>query len=407
MNRQSSSTYAEMPRIPQLDGLRGIAILLVLFHHCTVVQPGQGGMEAVLSRLANIGPHGVDLFFVLSGFLITGILLDTKSLAGYFRKFYTRRALRIFPLYYLIVLVCVVVLPFVVLKVPAAAHKVARLVSAPSDWPWYVLYLSNFLIAKQQNWVHPVLGVTWSLAIEEQFYLVWAPIVFLLDRSKVKTLGLTLLGITFCARWLMLLKGYSWIQLYVLPWCRMDGLALGALIAVSLRDGSHYIRRFATAAKWIAIVGTLFFVCLYTFHLASYDDALVAATGYGEIALVCAAWLVVALNALPGSTTQRVLSSGFLRTFGKYSYAIYLLHLPIRAALRDTVFASSRVQVVLGHGILWQLVFYIFSILAALIGALLTWNLIERPCLSLKNRLAEYNTSRDASFQLLGHSSNG
>ncbi len=383
---------AELGRVPALDGLRGIAILLVMFHHCTIL-PAQGGwIVEGLRNLSNIGPHGVDLFFVLSGFLITGILLDTKSLPGYFRKFYIRRALRIFPLYYAIVLFCLLALPSVIAKVPSAAPKLGRLAAAPSDWPWFVFYLSNFLISGRQSWAHPVLGVTWSLAIEEQFYLVWAVIVFCFSRQMIKRLAIAFLTTSLCLRSLLFIGGFPWIQLYVLPWCRMDGLALGALIAVSLRDGTDYPRRFGRSSKPVAAAITGAFICIYACGLSTYFGGSVITIGYTFVSFACAAWLCWVLNSQADSgRTQDVLESRVLLTFGKYSYAIYLLHLPIRAALRDMLFRSPRVTAALGDGLLWQFVFYLVSGAAALCAALISWNLLERPCLQLKDRIARYD----------------
>ena len=148
-------------RLPQLDGIRGIAILLVIFHNETVKYP-----FLYLDRIFANGWMGVDLFFVLSGLLITGILLDTRQSAGYFKNFYARRCLRTWPLYYASLLLMFGIIP---LLLPAQGKIVFE---RSSPWWAFPLYLQNFLIPAPEK-ATGLLGVTWSLAIEEQFYLVW------------------------------------------------------------------------------------------------------------------------------------------------------------------------------------------------------------------------------------------
>src|SRR5207248_1231599 len=146
-------------KIPQLDGIRGVAILVVILHN-----------SGRFPRLFANGWMGVDLFFVLSGFLITGILLDTKESESYFKNFYARRCLRIWPLYYSLLLFMFVLVP---LLRPSEAHIIFE---KSSPWWAYPLFLQNFLIPISTNAAGP-LAITWSLAIEEQFYLVWAVVV--------------------------------------------------------------------------------------------------------------------------------------------------------------------------------------------------------------------------------------
>src|SRR3984885_11738011 len=147
-------------RIPQLDAVRGLAVLSVLLHN-TDVDPA-----FPLGFIAANGWMGVDLFFVLSGFLITGILVDTKNSDGYFRNFYVRRCLRIWPLYYSLLFFMFVIVRFL------SQSEFQAVVQTSSPWWAFPLFLQNFLLPISTNAAGP-LGVTWSLAIEEQFYLVW------------------------------------------------------------------------------------------------------------------------------------------------------------------------------------------------------------------------------------------
>ena len=144
-------------RIPQLDAVRGLAILLVMVHNISLKYPAFHSQQWFSN-----GWMGVDLFFVLSGFLITGILLDTKRSDGYFKNFYVRRCLRIWPLYYSLIFFMFVVVRFVN---PSEYHSV---VQTASPWWAYPLLLQNFLIPISTNAAGP-LGVTWSLAVRNSF----------------------------------------------------------------------------------------------------------------------------------------------------------------------------------------------------------------------------------------------
>jgi len=167
-------------RLPVLDGVRGLAILMVMLHHFT---PDHGA--GILSVL-HLGWVGVDLFFVLSGFLITGILFDAKGSANYFQNFYARRGLRIFPLYYGILLLILFALPLLqwldVIHVPGLDQV--------RVWqPWLWLHSSNLLLAWKGQWMldSGVIRMNhfWSLAVEEHFYLVWPVVVALFDRKSL------------------------------------------------------------------------------------------------------------------------------------------------------------------------------------------------------------------------------
>src|SRR5580693_4799132 len=154
-----------MKKIPQLDAVRGLAVLLVLVHN-TNKYP-----SLHLHLISDNGWMGVDLFFVLSGFLITGILLDSKDSVGYFKNFYARRCLRIWPLYYSALLFMFVVVP---LLRPSEAHTSFEARSSP--WWSYPIFLQNFLTPIPTA-ATGLLGVTWSLAVEEQFYVFWPLVV--------------------------------------------------------------------------------------------------------------------------------------------------------------------------------------------------------------------------------------
>jgi peptidoglycan/LPS O-acetylase OafA/YrhL len=157
---------AWLSHIPALDGLRGLAILMVMCAHFTLLNC-DGFVASTALRFAACGAFGVDLFFVLSGFLITGILLDTKQTPHALRNFYMRRTLRIFPLNYAVLLASCLLALAVPRSVIPSDH-VWQFQSVLQDWPWYATYTSNVLIGLSNGFRHSFLGVTWSLSIEEQ-----------------------------------------------------------------------------------------------------------------------------------------------------------------------------------------------------------------------------------------------
>src|SRR3954466_6828035 len=172
--------------IATLDGLRGVAILLVMLcHFLGLLHTGNHRLDSLLHLGFGHGWVGVNLFFVLSGFLITGILLDAKSSPRYFRNFYARRTLRIFPLYYGVLFVCFAILPLF----PGSNSADFLALRSRQGWLW--TYCTNIKIVLDGDWKFATplldLGHFWSLAVEEHFYLVWPLLVFLLPtRALVK-----------------------------------------------------------------------------------------------------------------------------------------------------------------------------------------------------------------------------
>ena len=158
--------------VPALDGVRGLAILMVIVFHVTKTLPSMHvEIPHAAFRLLCLGQTGVDLFFVLSGFLITGILLDTKNMSGRFVKFYGRRILRIFPLYYVVLLAGVLI-------TIETTGQISRQHGIP--WIWLFSYLGN--VPPTRGVDDPCFGHFWSLAVEEQFYLIWPAVVYLLPQ---------------------------------------------------------------------------------------------------------------------------------------------------------------------------------------------------------------------------------
>jgi peptidoglycan/LPS O-acetylase OafA/YrhL len=378
--------------VPVLDGIRGLAILLVLVTHLTAFG-GTHAFDVWFNYLAWYGWIGVDLFFVLSGYLITGILLDSRTSSHYFKNFYARRVLRIFPLYYAVVTLSLVVLPGVL---PAAqAERFGRIAG---DEPYYWLYLQNFAIARAGQTRHGVLDVTWSLAIEEQFYLVWPAVVYVCSPRALKRLCAALFAVAFVARWIAYRELHlAPFSVYVLTPCRLDALATGALLAVRAREPGGLAALVPSARRLGLAAGAAALALVVIERLAGvvtvYDPGwgpVSILVGFPLVALAFGSLLVLVVEAPAASRLHRAFASRPMRFFGAYSYGIYLVHLPVRALVADKVYGPAfraprhAFLNVGGTEILGQLLFYPLALAAILPVAWLSYHLYEKQFLKLK-----------------------
>lgn len=362
--------------IPALDGLRGIAIIFVLLHHLTTYRPTRG-IDGWIASVPLVGWWGVDLFFVLSGFLITGILIDARGGKRYFTSFYARRTLRIFPLYYLVLFLALVVLPNF-----AALHKV---LVGPYPLPPllpYWLYLTNFSVA-DRGLVHGLLDVSWSLAVEEQFYLVWAVVIWLCPPRLVGLLCGAIIVAEPLARWFALSRGVEPLTVYVLTWFRLDCLATGALLAWLLRRGMlPSLDRWAPLAALVGVSG--FIAITIESGNSWWWNPLMQKVGFSLIALTAGAMLVSAVNRPAGHLWPRMLSATWLRAFGKYSYCLYLTHLAVMRFVRGYVFDPDKFEMFENAPWTGQALFYAAAIAPAFALAWVSWRAFEAPILALK-----------------------
>jgi peptidoglycan/LPS O-acetylase OafA/YrhL len=357
-----------------LDGLRGLAILLVVYHNCGYEQTQAfSPLLKVIYFSHAIGWVGVSLFFALSGFLITNILVESRG-PGALRTFWIRRALRIFPLYYSFLFVLTIALPLVVSMPDPLSHVEYR--------GWYWAYLCNWRV----HGVIPGLQHSWSLAVEEQFYLLWP--LFVLnasDRTVLRTC-VALAALALAAR-----VGLRAIHappgaVYMFTFARMDGLTLGAAAALLLR---HARTAGSTLRKVrpVLVGSVLVLMAMWPLtHGFNSEHLWVQTLGYGVLSILFAA-LVLDCVQDSGTRLARALSARWLRWLGKYSYAIYLFHLPIARVLGPSFHAAINAPPTLsaaGSLLEFELVVMGLSVGAA-IGS---WNLLERPFLELKERLA-------------------
>jgi peptidoglycan/LPS O-acetylase OafA/YrhL len=362
--------------VPALDGLRGIAIVLVLVHHLTLYRPEQG-IDSWIAAVPLFGWTGVNLFFVLSGYLITGILLDSRDSKHYYKSFFARRALRIFPLYYLVLFVALVLLPLL----PELHRVIVGPYAIPPKLPYW-LYLTNFSIA-DRGMTHGWLDIAWSLAIEEQFYIVWAVVVFLCPPRWLGLLCASILLIEPFGRTYAISRGVEAEDIYVLTFFRLDALSMGALLAWAQRHGRLPVSPKAMVMTALAGMAGIVAICVDAGDSWWWNPRM-QQVGFTLIALTGAAMLIAAVTRPESSLWPRMLSAGWLRSFGKYSYCLYLIHLPVMRLVREYVFEPREYNYLFPTPWVTQLIFYVLAIAPAYLLARVSWAAFEGPILSLK-----------------------
>lgn len=318
---------SEAPRhVPALDGVRALAILLVIPHNIDLLRPPVPLVAYPAALVMHSGWIGVQLFFVLSGFLITGNLLDTRGSPNYFSVFFGRRALRILPLYYAVLVSTFWLLP-ALLGTPgqlrdSATHQV---------WLW------TFLV----NWTQPFVGSVagfghfWSLAVEEQFYLLWPLVVLRTPPATLLKVCLWVIGGALAIRIVLLSLRLPPDAIYMFTVCRMDALAFGAAAAALIRIPNMLERARRATTTIVAVAVGLFLVTLLgTSEFAMHD---VRTLSLGYTTLSCAFALLILLTVLPTTGIvalgMRILAWNPLRRIGRYSYGMYVFHLPLHVFL--------------------------------------------------------------------------
>jgi peptidoglycan/LPS O-acetylase OafA/YrhL len=361
--------------------VRGLAILTVAIFHFSILAgtPHTHPLDNVVSKVIGSGWMGVDLFFVLSGFLITGILYDTKYGQGYFTKFYARRALRIFPVYYGFLLVMLLLITAFSLAGPAIP-------SFTDDFGWYAMFLGNVHLA-YDNAVTldlPVTAVLWSVAVEEQFYLVWPLIVLALHRRLLIPACLVIIGAALITRAYMASNETSpWFAYTLLP-ARMDSLAVGALIAIAARQswGLGPLVRLAPVVGVVAL-GIVIGLGVDISQMDPFAPR-VQAYGYTAIAFMFGAFIVLAVSMPSASPVHWFFASSGMRTIGRYSYAMYVIHYAVGYLIASHVTIAGWFPQVAGSSLLGQAMFVFAALSATFAASWLSWRLVETPFLKLK-----------------------
>jgi peptidoglycan/LPS O-acetylase OafA/YrhL len=329
-------------RVPELDGIRGLAILSVLAYHWLwgyreYFQTSPLGHY--LTRVTRLGWIGVDLFFVLSGFLIGGILFDNNKAKNYFPVFYGRRACRILPAYAVMLALGVIV------TASSPGSELVREFFAPRgvDGWTYPLFFQNVAMAFVGTWGSAYLSVTWSLAIEEQFYLL-LPLAIrrIHGRQLIGTLVVVALSAPVVRLLLWSFGGligmHNRIASLVLLPARADALLTGAVLAILWRK-ARFRRlvaeegRFLSAACWVCAIGLAGLLV----ENPEPGSALMAVGGLSFVAIACAVVLLMSLRE--GSVTSRLMRTGWLRWSGRRCYSLYLFHSVVMiAAMKSDLF---------------------------------------------------------------------
>lgn len=366
LSDRRSQTY-----LPSLDGLRGIAILGVIIYH--VPSNATTSLAAkLIAHAARLGWVGVDLFFVLSGFLITGILIDERARSRYFRTFFARRVLRIVPVYVAFLLFAMWISPALGIPPLDAAPRLREL-----QW-WYWTYLINVYIA-----LHGFASIAsgtlhlWSLAVEEQFYLIWPIAVLLLSPRALPRVALgCIIAAELCRATFVALGAAGDVNYVLLP-TRMDTLAVGAFLACAVRDPSLS----KAVERWRRPIVIVAFAALLPPILIDY-------TLDGQMWL-SQLFALPALAVLSGALVLYATSSnGWLaalpfRFVGRYSYGMYIWHGVIIALMaRYTALLYPRAHV--GAAMLYYAASIAVAVVASTVVALLSWYLIEHPFVRLK-----------------------
>lgn len=356
--------------IPQLDGVRGFAILTVTLYRFSKEIPTDGWPGKALHSTLSLGDRGVDLFFVLSGFLITGILLDAKGQRGYFTNFLARRSLRIFPLYFAALFLCLVACNWV----PAYRGMFAQ-AEANQFYLWS--YLTNVKMSFDNAWSFGYMDHFWSLSVEEHFYLAWPLVLFFCCRSTAFKLACGLAVCSAVARIGFAAVSRNGLAPDVLTIFRCDALLIGAILAMQIRSP-----RGLAPLKWWALA--LLPVCLAVGVASSVLDKRLFTVPHTVWALMWACLLVWLLQGRESSVLARCFNLSALRTLGKYSYAIYVFQSPL-IPIVAAVCSVSIMTSLTGSAIVGNLVYIAAMFTLSYGAALLSWHVLEKHCLKLKD----------------------
>jgi peptidoglycan/LPS O-acetylase OafA/YrhL len=366
--------------LPALDGIRGLAILLVTAYRFNIGPDYDRFPGSLLFRVLHHGDVGVDLFFVLSGFLITGILYDAKGKDRYFRNFYARRGLRIFPLYYGFLFATLVLAPALF------GTRGSLFPEAESNQAWLWLYGANFLVGIRGQWCLGSFDHFWSLSIEEQFYLFWPLVIFFCSRRQAMFASLFAVAFSALGRILWIRFGGNGPAMETFTFFRLDGLALGGFLALAARgpSGIKPLVPWALVAVVPCVAGVL----------AIWQSSHPRLYGIPLFLLACsfAALLVLAVTSRPTTWWGTLWRAKSLCFFGKYSYAMYVFQLPLIRVL-DPVLTPEGLSLQLAS-VFWGRVTYIALMMAiTTLLALVSWSLYEKHFLALKSRFE--TTTRD------------
>lgn len=372
-------------RIVELDGLRGVAILLVLSWHFIgmLADPDQGAIQYLAWRFLIFGQSGVDLFFVLSGFLIVGILIDNRDSPNYFKTFYARRMLRILPPYVILVTgfwLCVV----------ATNGRLAYYFDRQLPLWSLLTFTQNWIMASLNSPGSMSIGATWSLAIEEQFYLV-APALILWLPGRWLPKALIAIGVTSIVARSACFYFYpeNVTAPYVGTVFRLDGLCAGGLIAMAYRNTMVWAAIRARRTVLVASLCILIAIIpVYTWFLrSSFALPVLFHFGHAYLALLYGT-ILISILIWSGTSATGWLRARSLGTIGLISYSLYLFHPSFKGLFFVLAHRGETLRTPLDVGLLLMALISTFGFCAALYAC------IERPAQKLGKRFRYEQTAK-------------
>jgi peptidoglycan/LPS O-acetylase OafA/YrhL len=368
-------------RVCELDGLRGVAILMVLlWHYSLTVVTVPGSAAAYAMKIFGLCWAGVDLFFVLSGYLIGGLLIDAKSTSNMLSSFYVRRACRILPLYLLLLLLSFLLTEWVA-KLPDR-----------STWSWlldglmplwtYFLFVQNFAMAYRESFGGNMLGITWSLAVEEQFYVLIPLVVWLCTLRQL--FWVCVAGVLLAVGFRVLLLCFvdaPYVANYVLLAARCDALLLGVLVALVVRTPSlktELRERVSLLKKIVVILGAALIALTAIRH--GLRQQILSLGGYTLIAVFVA---LILLLLVTGNLAwlKRCLKNRLLVYCGQIAFGLYLLHQPIRGVTHAVVSGAAP-----SIGNLAEFAVSAIALVVTFLVAGLSWRYLESPIIARGKR---------------------
>lgn len=366
MNPTQPLTASHMP---PLDALRGLAIVMVTLYRFAHLGPEDtSAVGSWLFPIFNVGNYGVDLFFVISGFLITGILDDAKGKDGYLVNFIGRRALRIFPLYYAVLAIAFFLFPLLgsTIFAPQAPQQA---------WLW--LYGTNLYQTLQGSWCLGPFDHFWSLAVEEHFYLIWPFVVGFFCRATNIRICIGIIVAAVLGRVAWMVAGGNEMAPSVLTFFRADALAVGALIALVARDKEWRDWLVPVASVTALVTGLLLIPLLALNRRALMIPETLLAWHFGSL-------IVIAVSGSWDRWTGWLWNNGALQWISRYSYGMYVFQNLLIAVMAPLI-TSESMCASLGS-ILWGRLAYtgIMSALTLAV-AMLSWHLFEQRFLGLKD----------------------
>jgi peptidoglycan/LPS O-acetylase OafA/YrhL len=372
------STLGDCNRIRELDGLRGVAIGMVLLCHFFQIPLAVPPATALsyAQAAARLSWSGVDLFFVLSGFLIGGILLDSRASTNYYSAFYRRRFFRIVPIYLVTLLLTGALIS---LELRSAGEPFKWLTMEGAPWYAYLTLTQNFWMAHAVSFGSNGLGMTWSLAVEEQFYLMVPLYIRALSRRWLTcALVIGICGAPVLRILVLQFRSDNWVGTYTMMFCRSDALLFGVLAAVLLRNERWRERiRSARLTFSVLVLILLLGLAFLTLQAGGLKSSLIKSVGFTWIAIFYVTILLFVLTR-PESVLTKALRMRWLCWLGTLAYGLYLFHTGIQFLLFGIIFR---------HGPLLNSIPTLLVTLAAIaltfLLAALSWRYFEQPLIRM------------------------